>query len=435
MELEVAAPAETPASAPIDSASSTEIDYASMSDDDILNTPEDAPAERAAAQDAEEPTSSEAEAKPVETEAEEEKPEIEEPADEGYEPETLLKLYKNPETKADLDAVFKAHPEVRSAFFKASQVADMFPTIAEARELRNVFPTAEMAKAAAARSAAFANMDQEFTENPAGFAEKLAQSPAEFRAMMREAREVLFRVDPKAYQEDFGEPGIRDVLANARVIATEQGDEELQAALAIFDDRLGFSKRDGQRPTGPVDPRIQKYEEFEKKAQAFRQEAQAAFSSKTDQVYWDDLHAAVSSAVGKPATMTEKARAFVIEKAMNDVASMIAQRRELQPEYERLKRSGPMSDEHSKQVAGFLMAFARQHVGRAVQARVNEWTNEVLAGNKQTLQKAAATKSNRDVGGGSGNETPKQSKLEQARDPKTGRYRYEGLTDDDILNA
>lgn len=439
MPLEVAAPA-TPAPVVGDVASSTTVDYNTMSDDDILNSGDDVSAEQPAAHDTVQDDPASVEAKPVATEETPEETEAEKPEEalEGdYEPDALRRLFKDPAVKADLTALFQKHPKFRDQYFKAAQVSEMFGTVAEARELRSVFPDAATARDAQQRAAIFSQMDHEYTSDPASFAVTLARnSPDQFKQMMRGARQALYDLDPAAYRDTYGQPDVMDAIANGKEVAEETGDEQLAAAIAIFEDRLGISKKKAAPATGtaPQDPRLKRLEDIERRLSEGREAAVHAFSERTDGIYFDGLRQAALRAIGKPASMPEMTRELLADAIVNDVTAQMARRPELRAEYERWKRYGDMSEAHSKKAAGSLLAYANSYVGGAAKTRLTRWTSEQVAGNKAALEQVSTVKGNKDVGAGSGVVPAAKTKLEQARLPN-GRFDYNKVTDDDILNS
>lgn len=430
----------TPVEAPVamtdaggsESASSTDVDYSKQSDDDILDGAfgKDEPAERSASKDPVEPATP-GEEKPVETapKPEDAKPE-EEPAVDEEEPDSLARLYgKNPEIKAELQKLFDKHPEARNAWFKAGAISDLFPTVAEARELRTLFPTTEMAKQASNGMATLAQMEQTYLDNPAQFAQKLASGNfSNFARLIESSKQVLFRGNPQAYADIIARPAVLDAFANARELANSSSDEYLTAALDIIDDRMGLTKM-GAKPKsdGPVDPRIAEFERLRADGAKIRTETTEAFSSAVDQKYWDGLNEAVTAAIGKPEAMTPKALERVRGEILAEITKQISARPDLRPQYEAFKRSGNMSPEHQAAAANFLLTFARQLVGPTTRKSLNEWTREVVGQNKAEVARVTAKPKLKDVGAGSGSARGQNS--------VPGKIDYKKVSDDDILSG
>lgn len=431
LEETTVAATDSAADASVDSAPSTDTDYRSMSADEILDLPEDFNADEPAAQD-ETDTKDVSEAKPVaESKTDEEKPEKSAKDEdlEDYEPESIKSLYARPELKTKLDAIFKAHPEVRSAWFRSAQIADLFPTVAEARELRTMFPTVEGAKLASNAAAVLADMDRTYIEDPKTFVSNLSRgNPDAFAKMLETSREVLYELNPQAYTQLLGNPVALDLMANANQVAQETGDEALQAALAIVADRFKFPGTGPKQPAGPEDPRIRQFEDLKQQAAEARTQTFAEYSSRTDQDYWDGLHEDVAKAIGKPEAMSQKALERITKEVIDDVTREIAKRPDLKPQYEQFKRRGDLRDpEFRARVSGFLRNYAKAYVGKAVRTRMGEWTNEILAANKREVEKVEAKPKHKDVGSGSG----------QAGAPKrgNGKVDYRKVTDQQILDG
>jgi hypothetical protein len=434
---EIEVPTEAAVEAPVaespEPESSTGIDYSTQSDDDIIdgaigdgNTEE--PVAKVESKDSTDAKPVvDAKATPV---TKEEKPQEEQVED--VEPESLQKLYADPALKADLQKLFEKNPEVRKAWFRAGQIADMFPTVAEAKEVRALFPSLQTAQHASQSAAVLARMDQTYAQNPKEFAERLATgNPNAFAALVENSREVLFKSNPDAYRRSIGEPVAADALANAEDWANANGDEPFIVALQILRDRIGISAQpgapQGKAAPAPQDPRLAEYEQLKADANRMRGEATQAFESSVHQGFWDGLRSAVDQVIGKPEAMSDKAVLKVKSEVFQAVAEQIATQRNLQPIYENYIRSGDMSEATRQNAVNFLMGYAKQVLGPVARARLSEWTKEILQANQAEVQKATAQPKKRDVGSGSGQA--------RASKPGNGKIDYRKLSDDDIIEG
>jgi len=420
MELEVAEPiaAETPEITSVDSASSTETDYSTLSDDDILNAgDEDAAAGEAPAEDTE-IAQVPVEAKPVDEEAQK-------AAEAAKAAEMPVTAQIEP---AELKALFKQYPKMRDTWYQEKAYREVFPTVAEARAVKELFPNADVARSAADMQATLLRINDTYLTKPGEFATRLAQTnPGAFTKLMENSRETLYQVDPQAYRSTFAEPAVQDFVLNMKDIGARAGDEELNAALDILEDRLGWKAgAAGAKPAGPVDPRIAELERLKADTEKFVSAGVQAFSDSVDKAYWTGLHQTVTAAIGKPAAMSDKAVEMVTREVMQEVSNAMKARRDLPGVYQARKRAGDMSPQHQKAASDFLLQYARQFVPQAVKARLNEWTQNILANNRAEVAKKTGAPQRKDVGSGSGSGRA------------SGRVHgvdYRKMSDDDILNS
>lgn len=437
IEVAEAPTVETSAPETVDSAPSTDIDYSTVSDDDILDgaygnaNGEGKTPDQDAAQDHPEPV----ESKPVTTPKDLQLPkdkqgEKTEEQLEEYEPESLAKLYANPEIKAKLDAVFKAHPEARRAWFRNGQIGDMFQTVAEAREFRQLFPTLDTAKHASEAAAVIARMDQTYMSNPKQFAENLAKgNPNAFASMVAESREVLYKANPDAYARTIGEPVAAEALLNCEEWAQQNNDEPFMAAINILRDRLniaGLNQPGRPAQRHPAEVELAKWKEA---AQQSRNDDVRAFEGSANQGYWDGLRTAVDQAIGKPAGMSDKAAIKVKSEIFNAVADQVANQKNLRPIFEQLVRSGDMSEANRTKAVNYILGYAKQILGPIARSHMQEWTNEILRANKAEVARVAAQPPRRDVGSGSG------EARNTGKKPGNGKINYATTSDDDILEG
>jgi hypothetical protein len=441
IEVAPEAAPEVESAASHESAPSTEVDYATTSDDDILDRAlgdDDAEKEPAAHDAATKPA---AEAKPVQdlkshpdARVEEKKEELEQEQVEDVEPETLQKLYADPAVKAELQKLFQTHPEVRKAWFRAGQIGDLFPTVAEAKAVRGLFPTLETAQHASDAAAVFARMDQTYMQDPRQFAERLASAnPNAFSALVTNSRDVLYKMSPDAYRTTIGEPVAAEVLANAEEWAVANEDEPFMAAIAILRDRSnlaasGQGKTPQSRNAAPVDPRITELENLKREAGIAHAESIKSFESSVHQGFWDGLRSAVDQVVGKPSAMSDKAISKIKQETFHEVATKIASQRNLRPVYENFIRSGDMSEGTRAKAVSYLMGYARQILGPVAKSRLQEWSNDIMKVNQADVQQAKTAQKKRDVGSGSG----------QARNTAksgNGKVDYSKFSDDDLLEG
>lgn len=411
-----------PDSAPVDtgSASSPEFSYGKVSDDQILGIGEfDVEDEDEAAGEA---PADEASAKPAPVEAKS----TEQPGQERKlditDPEAPISEVIEPE---EMKALFKQHPSLRDTWYREKAYKEVYPTVAEARAVKEFFPTAELAKQASDQQALLLDIDRLYTEEPAQFASKLIQSnPGAFKQFMDAARPVLHQLSPTAYRTMVAEPIVRDLVENFKEITAKNGDEELAAALEIIEERLGFNVEARNRAIADQDPRIRAAEQMRSERAQSAKDSFDSFSDRVHSAYWDGLHKVVAEAIGKPTAMSDKAVEMVSREIVEEVADALAARTDLQRIFEAQKRNGDFSAQHQAKVADFVLRYARQIVPTKARARLTAWTNDILRVNAADIKKKVDAPVKKDIGAGSGASTPKA---------KSKKINYRTTSDDDIL--
>lgn len=301
----------------------------------------------------------------------------------------------------ELKRTFKAHPQLRDAWYAEKAFREVFPTVAEAREFKSVFPTLDIAKRAAEHQSFLLELDKQYATDPAGFAARLQKgNPEAFYALLRDSRDVAYQADPKAYRDNYAEPAVRDAVGNLADLAAQHGDEDLAAAVKIIEDRLGWSGGESKGRLPDDDPRIREYEQLKAQQSQYRQEAFNGFSSSADRAVDEGIAKAVQEAVGTPSGMSEKALARIVKEVAEEIRGDIRSRAQLLALYDAKKRAGNLSKEHHDETVNFLLTHAKQYVPAKVRVHLNEWTNEILRTNAADRERQKAVPARKEVGGG-----------------------------------
>lgn len=389
------------------------------SDDEILASVDETPAAETPAEEpeaeAEKPAETPVEAKPVETE---EKPEESKEEDEGE--------FREPEPE-NLKRAFKAHPELKDAFYTAKAFKDVIGTVREAREYRELFPSLEDAKLAQAHAQALLNLDTLYVTDPADLLTRMyAGNPEAFDALAAQVRGVVHQLAPQTYKKEIAEPIFRDVITNFSDRAVEEGDEDLVKAIEIIRDRLGWTEK-ARRPTGPPDPRIAKLEQLERRQAEEAKNALVTFASHTDRAVADAIGNEIQTAFSKfpPESLPAGVRDVVTRQVLADVWRAVNANQYLTSIYNAQKSSGDTSLENMERLVASRLSQAKPFIGQKVAAMMKKITAEAVAASQKGAKQAQAAAQRKDVGAGSGSPagTP----------PKKIDYRK--TTDDDILSG
>lgn len=327
---------------------------------------------------------------------------------------------------------------LRATFFRESRYSQAFPNVAEAEEIRQLYPTNELAKEAFQLAAANHNISRLFNTDEQGFVAELARvNPERLPNIAAAMRHTAYQANPGAYNESVTKPAVLDTLENLREI--HSSDENVQAAVEILKNALGV--RNGQPQSDPLenDPRLLQLEQLQRQAAGAQEQALRAFESSVHAGYNESLDKAVTEAIGSPAGFDKEA----LGKAKGEVIKAINDELNANPAlwnaFQARLQSGGRDQGHYQAAVGFPLMYAKQILGKHVQATLSWWTPRIVAKNQADVAKVASAPKNKDIGAGSG--ARQQAKPDvPPRDPRTGKFTYRRedgsrLTDDDILDG
>ncbi len=421
---EVTAAAATPAPS---------VDYSQTTDDQILEQPESGAAEgetspgAGAAEQAETATGGQAkpgEQKPGEA-AKETKEEPETPISES---EALKSAFKLPGVGSEL----------RTAWYAEKAYREVFPTVAEAREVRALFPTTEEAKGAVVARDELAKFDDLYfgntPESHGNFLRSLREEdPDVFRSFAANFGRVHFEVDPEGYRTDTA-ARIENTLANLRRAAETEEDENAVNAVDVLAARL-FGRKSGQPAKG--DPREAELTRREQAISQRETEAQAgqfrgfydASNEATVTKVLGDIEALLKTAL--PAETSDAVKRRMTREIYNALDEKLRANRDLRQQLRRgFNAAQTAKDYGEERKAGLVQLVhsrAKQLLPAIAKTVVNEWTQQVLRTNQERLQKQRTAASRVDIG--SGGAPAGKSGL-----PSPAEINYRKMSDDDILN-
>lgn len=337
----------------------------------------------------------------------------------------------------ELKAVFKSHPTLRDAYFREQAYREVFPTVAEARQIKEYFPeglkSVQETATEIERMESFDNLLASGDPNDA--AQLIRQisrdNPEGFRGILQAYPHVWAEADPQGYGQ-FSQALVNHFLDHLWNQAQASQDENLQAAIDVL------SRRAYNRPYGApanrqqADPREQQLAQreralYEREEQA-RSAAEEGFYEDANVATVNQVVDAIKEQVGTllPQGISDGAKNRIVGEVYRDVDGMLKGNRQLRAQLQRALKNGDQGSEHLKSVIGLVVSRAKQAIPGATAKAVNDWTSTVLANNRQQQERERAP-ARPDVGAGGaplprGKATPKPNQIDYAR-----------TSDDDIL--
>lgn len=324
-----------------------------------------------------------------------------------------------PEVEPDLDEpakasgdfekfkpVFDSHPELKSELKQIigrEQAFSELGTFSEVKGIVERIPTLEDAEQLVAQADSAKALGETFRGDLPAFVESLKESdPLAFKQAMETLPEVLAQTDPAAYtaQSRYYMTATLDYL-----FQHGQGNAEFLQALGTVASVMGINLG-VPRQTSMVDPEKQKLRE--QLAERERQDAEAEFGSfweKTDgaiingsvELIESQLKTALPSA-------SEKQLSRMVKEVWAKTLEVLNGQPQTTAQIERFKQqaqNGRRGIAEHKSIIAYGIGRAKLVIPKQVKAVVDEWTKELLATNKSTVdKKKAVAQATRDVGAG-----------------------------------
>jgi hypothetical protein len=339
---------------------------------------------------------------------------------------------------AELREVFKANPKLRDAWFSERAYREVFPTVREARELREIFPGGvEDAKLLQSGAETLQHLDGLFIAKTPEAHQQLRSELAELdpeanRELAWGYVQDLPRIDPEGYKaamdEAFsGRVGSwateQGLPSHAQLIvqALERGetDQATQLARQLVEWSRGIGTARKEEPRGP-DPEVERLRaQLAERDARERTRTEESLKADVTNRYITEVKGFLEKAVP---TASQRARDKMVGEIVNAINRQLTTSPGFMAQFNQLKATGQMNE-----AANFVVARAKQllpQVGRRV---LNEWTTEILAANKTTVQKKATAAQSRDVGAGAAPSATAGG--------KPGKVDYTKASDIDILNS
>lgn len=342
----------------------------------------------------------------------------------------------------ELKQLFDANPELRRVWQAERAYRGVFPTVAEARELKKIFPTLVDARTAAENLADLQRLDRWFfSSRPEDHAELIANlqqlDPQAFHSLARAFPQVLAQIDPEAYRADTA-LRVEATLADVRAEAARRSDEAAVAAADLlaqwlFGGRGAGLKVAATRPQAP-EPReallTRREQALAQREAAAQQEALARFYEDCNATVVENVLDAIKSQVAEllPEELSEGVRNRVIGEIYREIDANLRANQPLAEQLRQAFRSGARDEAHEKAVVNLVVGRARSVLPQVAKKVIGDWTANVLAATRQRAARQTAAASRVDITG----TNALAGSIRNALSPREIDYRR--LSDMDILN-
>jgi hypothetical protein len=397
-----------------------------LSDEDLLrgepppNTPESSTAE----QEIESPESPQPEVPeqelgepgPGEEEAEPEK--AAEAVDEGEAESDVEEPFSEREVPENIKALFKQEgvgPQIRDLYYRDLAYRDVFSTVQEAREVREILPDGvETAKEL---------LDVVQRVEPFEEAFEKAQASGEGAT---EFWNQVYNTDQQAYHH-LHTSAAENVLHYYADQAKKSGDENLTAAVDVLWRRINGQEYRGRAAQEQTSLRESSLDERE---QALNDRELSRFKegafAQTDTEVTQAITAHVNTVL-KDSKIPARAMGRIIEDINQEIQKRVGENPTLRIQLNRAYRTGDHGPEHQKSIVSIVVNRAKGMLPEVARSVIKDWT-EVLLTQNQVLKQRQQT-SHADVGTGG---PPGQPNTHL---PKPGQVDYGQVSDVDLLTA
>lgn len=364
------------------------------------------------------------------------------------------------EDPAALRQAFKAHPELRNAYYSERAFREVMPTVAEARQYKEALPTIEDVQTAVAARDDLAEFDATFyTEGKeTEFIGRLAQTDeAAFQRIAQAFPSTLYQLNPESYRANIATPAITATLGNLMALANQRGDQggNLRNAIEVISMALFNGKRfaevQGGQQGQPLSREAQELQQLRSRIQQQEQNQQTQvftqFHTGANEQAISGIEKAITAQLlgdpkakiqgllkGSALEKNEKAIKRIGTEIWSEIdASLKANKgltQMLRNEFKAAKTAGYAKEAQAK-IANILISRARQLLPTVAKRVVGEFTELTVGSNQQRLQ--TIRKSARvDVSGAAGDGRPRGNVTPRV----TSRdLNYRKTSDDDILDG
>ncbi len=302
-----------------------------------------------------------------------------------------------PEWLAPLLTDAKTGPALKSLWETQQAYRELFPTVAEARTLKQLLPGgAEDAKNLLARTDEVNRLDAAYFSGDARAQGMLAEhllrdNPRAFQTMLRQSAAVLAARDPQAFQH-FAEA----LASHARAAAGQEGG--LKPAAIPPESELQRQRAELARERGEMD----------RERNEFRAAQFTSFQQSANDAVVHQVRQTIEQAIGAalPAGTPDGARQRIAEDIFLEMHSTLQNDPALTRQVAGLLAppqadGGWRFDEATRQqVVNLIFGRAKSLLPAVAKRVVNDWTTSVLSANREKLAREQSASSRVDITGG-----------------------------------
>jgi hypothetical protein len=330
--------------------------------------------------------------------------EIEEPFSEREVPEAIKELFKQEEVG----------PQIRDLYYRDQAFRDVFPTVQEAREVRELLPDG----VASARELLEVAQRVEPFEEAFDKAVEGGEGATEFWSQ-------VYNTDQQAYH-NLHTMAAENVLHHYNDQADRAGDENLKAAVDVLWRRLTGQEYQG-RTDGQVDLRKSSLDEREQRLadrelKGFKESAFTQTDTEVKQLITTHVQGVL-----KNSKIPERAVGRIIEDIDQEIQSKIAANPTLTIQLNRAFNKGDRGPEHIKSVVSIVVNRAKGMLPEVARGVLKDWSKVLLTQNKILQQRQEISR----VDAGTGGPPAQRS----SSTPKPSEVDYSKLTDRELLES
>jgi hypothetical protein len=405
-------------SGPAPSAGADQSDEALLTGPDTPTEPEAKPTEQGEKPPESPPPEAPKEPEEGETEAgEEEEPESKaaKPDDEGE--EEVEEPLAEGDVPDDIKAVFQQEgvgAKVRDMFYRDRAYREVFATVNEAREVKELLPdgakTARELLDVAERIEPFEEAFEKAVEGPEGATEFWKQ---------------IYAQDPTAYQ-NLHNMAAENILHHFNDQAQKAQDENLIAAVDVLWRRLNGKEYTGRAaPQGDLrESNLKEREQAlaSRELNGFKQAALAQTDNRVRRLITTHV-----DKVLKDSAVPKGAKARIIEDIDQEIRGLVADNRTLKVQLNRAFRNGDRGERHLESIVSIVVNRAKNLLGDTSRGVIKEWTGSYLSQTKQQRERQRISRA--DVGTGGPPGQPSGAL------PTPAKIDYSKMTDEELLTA
>jgi len=350
-------------------------------------------------------------------EEEEPEPKAAKPDGEGEEEAEGKEPFADGEVPEDIKALFKEEkvgPKIRDLYFRDQAFREVFPTVAEAREVKELLPNGiESAREMldiASRIEPFEEAFEKATEGPEG---------------ATEFWQAVYGQDQQAYH-NLHTQAAENVLHHFHDQAEKSQDKNLVAAVDVLWRRLNGQQYNGREaPQGDLRESNLKEREQALASKELNGFKQAALETTDSQVR--GIIKTHVDKVLKDSAVPKGAKQRIIDDIDQEIRIKVSENPTLKVQLNRAFRNGNRGQRHLESIVGIVVNRAKNLLGETSRSVIKEWTGSYLAQSKQQRERQRISRS--DVGTGGPPGQPSGAL------PTADKVDYSKMSDVELLTA